>query len=182
VTMNGPGTIVLENTGNTFTGNITVNDGTVALGAASIPAGNDIILDGGTFSTGLASGFSETVTNLTLNSSSTLDFGTAPHQLNITALNLNGFNLTITGWSGVSGGSGIGGQLFAFPGAYSVVDLANITFFGFPAGGMQLSSGEIVPFILIVTPEPSSWLWGGGLAAIVVWHFWRRQGRRHLLL
>jgi len=175
--VSGAGTIILENPGNIFIGNITISAGVLALGGTAIPAGNDLILSGGTFSTGLTVGFTETVTNLTLTDNSTLNFGTGVHQFNITALNLGGNTLTITGWGASAGISGTGGKLFAFPGAYSTADLANVNFFGFPSGGMQLASGEIVPFILFV-PEPSTWLLGGGLTAIVACHFWRRQWRR----
>ena len=93
----GTGTATFSSTSNDFTGNLTIASGTIKLGNSNvIPAGNDVILADGTLD---MNGNSETITNLTLTANSTLAFtpNTSGQQLDITALNLAGYDLTVSG-------------------------------------------------------------------------------------
>jgi autotransporter-associated beta strand protein len=154
----GAGTLTLSNTGNNYTGTTTVSGGTLRLGAANvIPNGSNIILAGGTFSTGATTGFADVMGTLQVTGNSTINFGTGFHNLefaNSSAVNWTPTaNLIITGWvgpyDGVSGATAGGRFLVNFPngGGLTSSQLARIYFFNgtnyFTA--TQLSNGEVVP-------------------------------------
>lgn len=153
----GAGIVTLSNTGNNYTGTTTVSGGTLRLGAAGvIPNASNVILSGGTFSTGATTGFSEAMGTLQLTANSTISLGTGFHNLgfaNSSAVSWTPTaNLIITGWAGTYGGgtAGTGGRfLVGFPNAGGLTpsQLARIYFFNgtnyFTA--TQLSNGEVVP-------------------------------------
>ena len=132
----GTGTVILSSTANSFTGNITISDGTVALGDSGvIPDANDITLNGGTLSTGVTVGFTETVGNVTLSATSTINLGTGVHTLTLDDLLLGANTLNITGWGGTAGSTGTAGRLLidttnSLSGILAT-DLTGINFFGF---------------------------------------------------
>ena len=176
------GTVLLNKTAgvNAIAGNITINGGTVELGAANqIADASAIDLNGGTFSSGSGAGSSEdAMGTLTLSSTSTIALGTGVHSLNFadsSAIAWTG-TLNITGWTGTggAGGSSTAGGVYIGGGAtLTAAQLAQISFAGFGAGAVQLASGEILPGGAI--PEPSTWWGGGGLLSLVLWHRWRRR-------
>ena len=179
IVKSGGGIAVLQeidnhNTGNTFTGNLTIDDGTIQLGSDEvIPDTNDVILNGGTLD---INGMNETIANLTLTANSTLSFnsGDSTQQLDISGLTLGAFTLTIDGWDGWLGAPGTGGKLVSST-SYSNAQLANVYFSDLGVtGATWLASGEIVPAV----PEPATWLGGGGLVVFAVAHFLRRRRKR----
>jgi len=181
LTKDGAGTLTLSAV-NTSLGDFIIDQGTLVIGIDNaIVDSADIILNSGTLD---MDGNSDTITNLTLNATSTLAFTSADasQDLNITALNLNGFDLNITGWDGSYGSSGTGGRLISTT-SYTSTQLASVNFSGYANGGMVLDLGgglyEIVPFL--AAPESSA-LWGGtGMIMVaVVWH-WSRRRRRKIL-
>lgn len=145
ITKTGLGTLALSSTGNSFTGNVTINGGTVQLGASDvIPDTNNLVMSGGTLD---LNGNTETVSELTLNASSTIDFGSGGGLLFTDSLTLGSNTLTITGWSGTQGATGSSGQLFFSDSTLSSYQLANIYFDGYGYGATQLVSGEVVPIL-----------------------------------
>lgn len=156
----------------------TINgSGTIQLGASDrIADAVDMVLGGGTFD---LNGFSETIDNLSLSSTSTIAFksGDSSQDFLFDDLNLNGNTLTITGWDGVAGAAGTGAT-FVSTSSYSIADLANVYFDGFGFGGIQLAGGEIVPNGAI--PEPSTWFGGFSLLSLALWHCWRRRMRMRI--
>ena len=195
LTKTGSGTLRLAGgTGsNTYAGTTTVSDGTLALaktagenavGTAAIilnsrgtlllentnQIGNStaITLAGGTFSTG--TGYSETLGALTLTADSTITLGAAIHNLRFGASNLVGWNpdatLTIYGWSGTGGLSGIAGQIFFGTDANALTfdQLSHISFNGY-SGAKLLANGELVP---MAVPEPAVFMAALLLAGLVL--------------
>jgi len=135
-------------------------------------------------------GNSETITNLTLTANSTIDFSGVSGTFTINNLDLGGFTLTIHNWDGSLNGGGA--EQFIVNGSITNGTLADdIQFYsdtgGTPLGNgagdwsTQLGSNEVLPTSVPVVPEPSTWLWGGGLIVIVVWHVWRRRSQRPAL-
>jgi len=93
---------------NSYTGTTTITEGVLQYGAANtISNSSAIALDGGTFSTGATTGFSDTVGTLQLTNSSTIALGTGVHTLSFAASNGVSWTpsktLTITGWDGCNG-------------------------------------------------------------------------------
>jgi len=189
------GTNVIDLQGGTMLmGADNIIDGTVPGDATTAP---DMKLDGGTFATGLSTGYSQTIGNLTLDSNSAIALGDANvHSLTFddsSAMAWAG-TLTIKDWKGTAGVSGTAGRIFfGSTTGLTAAQLAKIQFEGYALGAATLlSTGELVPtgaytasfdighvcVLLIPAPEPSTWLWGGGLTALVLWHFWRRRLRR----
>jgi hypothetical protein len=123
----------------------------LTLGASNILSTTPIILDGGTFRTGAAAGYNETVGTLNVNSPSTISFGTGNHSLNFSnSSSLTpwgaGATLTINGWTGTRGVTGTAGKIF-FGAATGLTSeqLAKISFTGFPGTPILLATGELVP-------------------------------------
>ena len=202
VTKQGDGLLQFSGTqANTYTGQTIINAGTVllnktagvdAIAGSSITvnsggtlrlANNNQInnttplaLNGGTFSTGATTGYSDTLGTLTLSSTSTLDLGTGVHQLvfaNSSAIVWSG-TLLINGWTGAGASPGTQGQIFFGVGGLTSTQLAQISFDGFQPGAMLLASGELVP----IHPIPEAKVVGGAiaLAAFVAWCERRRLG------
>ena len=174
------GALVLSNSsGNAInsSSSITVNTGgTLVLGASNqIGDGIGLILNGGTFLVG-ASNVTETLGTLTLNASSTIDFGnfgaSGLRQLtfsNSSAITWTGI-LTITNWQGVANTSseftdiffGVGGLTTAQQGQIQFANQGNVA-------GTLLGGGELVP-----VPEPQVYAAAVALLAFVGWRERRR--------
>lgn len=163
--ISGSGSVVKTSAGiqvlsgaNTYTGTTTVTGGTLRLGTAGVIAdASNVILNGGTFSTGSGAGFSETVGTLNLNATSTIAFGTGSHNLNFAASNgvswAGGF-LFVTGWTGgFNGTPGTAGRLFVGSSASGLTtdQLVKVLFLNGTNyhTATILSSGEVVPTALV---------------------------------
>ena len=146
----GAGTLILSGD-NTYTATTRVTEGVLQLGAADrISNSSNIHLEGGTFKTGAAIGFSETVGYLTLTANSTIALGTGSHTLtfaNSSGLTWSGTALTITGWTGIGGATGSGGKIFFgnSNNTLTAAQLAKINFDGYSGTPILLSTGELVP-------------------------------------
>lgn len=157
----GTGTLTKQDVGtwtlsgaNTYTGATAISGGTLRLGAAGVVAdGSAISLGGGTLSSGASAGFSETMETLALTANSTIALGTGNHSLtfaNSSAVSWTAATtLTITGWTGTVGTSGTAGKIFIgnTTGTLTSGQLAQISFSGYSAGAMLLSTGEVVPLL-----------------------------------
>jgi len=135
------------------TGTTTLSGTSVlTLGAANILSSTPINLNGGTFRTGAAGGYNETVGTLNLSASSTIALGTGNHTLTFANSSAVGWTagqtLTITGWTGAFGVSGTAGKVsFSNSSGLTSTQLSQIQF---DIGGTYypasiLSTGEIVP-------------------------------------
>ena len=94
---------------------IVINGGTVALTASVIADGIDMDLNGGTFHTGIGTGNSESLNNLTLTADSGIGLGKDnAHTLTFagTPTSWGSNKLTVYDWQGVAGASGTKDQLF----------------------------------------------------------------------
>jgi fibronectin-binding autotransporter adhesin len=149
------GTGTLTFTGlNTFTGGLTLNAGLVQMGATGniFASTMPVIFNGGIFSTGATTGYSETVGTIQINNNSSINLGTGVHTLKFSDSHTinwtSGKTLTIYGWQGSAGTSGTAGQIFVGIDntALTTAQLDQITFNGFGSpGAIQLTTGEIVP-------------------------------------
>lgn len=152
----GSGTWILSGP-NAFSGGTTISEGLLGLGAAGVlhDAG-EVILNGGTLSSGISSGFSETMGTLALLDNSILDLGSGVHSLNFAASDGVAWNsgkiLTITGWVGdYLGSSGAEGKIFVGnnTSGLTAAQLNQILFLNqgvyYPA--KILSTGEVVPYL-----------------------------------
>ncbi|MFM6131675.1 MAG: beta strand repeat-containing protein [Sphaerospermopsis kisseleviana] len=187
----GAGEIVLSNgsTANNFAATaIQVNAGSLTLGAANqIANGTDLILNGGTFRTGNASaGYAESLGDLTLNASSTIDLGAAAGLRDLIFLDSSGVawsggaTLTVANWAGAITG-GTRGRVFFGSNSSGLGSgqLSQITFSGYSAGAQILGTGEIVPLNLTTTvPEPGTYASAAILILLALWHHRRRRQTR----
>jgi autotransporter-associated beta strand protein len=184
----GAGEIVLSNgsTANNFAAtSIQVNAGALTLGAANqIANGTDLILDGGTFRTGNASaGYAESLGDLTLNASSTIDLGAASGLRDLVFVDSSGVawsggaTLIVANWAGTLSG-GTAGRIFFGSSASGLGSgqLSQIAFSGYSAGAQLLGTGELVPLNLTAAvPEPGTYAAAAILLALAVWHHRRRM-------
>ncbi|HSI09081.1 MAG: PEP-CTERM sorting domain-containing protein [Rariglobus sp.] len=144
--LGGTNTTTSTTTNNTFTGNITIDAGTLELGASTAGGnGANVILNGGTFATG---GFSEAFGTLALNGNATLDLGAGDSDLTFanssavvwgTSISLSIINYTENVDS-----------IFFGVGGLDATQLAKITINGF---GATLENG----FLVAAVPEPSTY-------------------------
>ena len=167
LTKTGLGTLKLSGT-NLNTGITTISAGTIELGAANaISGGSNIVMNGGTFSSGSGVGFGEAtgkLGTLTVTENSTINLGTGNHSVIFSASNsaswTSGKTLNVLGWTGTAGASGTAGKLFSGAAASGLTStqLAQITFTGYTGTAKILSTGEFVPFAACTTPtaQPTS--------------------------
>jgi autotransporter-associated beta strand protein len=147
-------TATITGVNNTYTGNTTINAGTLRFN----PSGNttmnsSFVLNGGTLSTtGIAGGRSiSTSGTLQLNANATIDLSSDKHDINFANSSATSWNstaaLTINNWQGTAGTSGTGGQIFIGTNdtGLSGTQISQITFSGFTNGAMLLTTGELVP-------------------------------------
>ncbi|MEO6846423.1 MAG: hypothetical protein ABI443_03555, partial [Chthoniobacterales bacterium] len=161
-------------------GNITVNSGGTVLLGANNQIGNTVnmVLNGGTFSTGDTVGYSETLGTLTLSANSVIDLGTGSDALVFAASNGISWTgtLTITGWVGTAGshGGGTQGEIFfgSSAGTLTSTQLSKIDFTGFGQGALLLSNGQLVPMAAV--PEAKV---AFGVLLLVGGIFWQERRR-----
>ena len=144
LTKSGTGTLILSRA-NSYSGLTTVSGGVLELGAANVLAAGNMVLSGGSLSTGSGNGFSETLGTLQLTANSGITLGTGNHTLNFISSNATTWTaartLTITGWS-ASGGKIFFGNSSA---GLTSTQLGQISFSGFPGPAHLLSTGELIP-------------------------------------
>ena len=157
--ISGNGGIVKTNSGvqilsgsNTYSGSTNVSGGVLQISSAErISNSSDLILNGGTFSTGTGVGYNETLSALILSENSTIELGSGSHSLHFDASNTEIWNsnstLIVTGWNGTEESSGLEGKIYVGNdnSGLTSVQLANINFDGFGAGAVILNTGEVVP-------------------------------------
>lgn len=161
----GSGTLVLSGA-NTYSNGTKITSGTLALGAAGVLAnGGNVDMAGGTFSSGLSTGFNETMNTLSISNTSTLALGTGVHSLNFSGKGSFTSNkvMTITGWAGsitASGSSGTAGKVFvgSTTTSLSSSDLNHIWFLigGVTYPAIQIAGGEVVPYTNSCPSIPAS--------------------------
>ncbi|HCY42053.1 MAG TPA: hypothetical protein DHV48_11970, partial [Prolixibacteraceae bacterium] len=148
----GEGKLILT-ANNGFSGGLNISAGMVELGAADVIATQMMTLNGGTFSSGAATGYNETLGSLALTNNSTIQVGIGNHSLHFAASNgvswTSGKTLNITGWAGSPGSSGTGGKIYfgTSTGTLTAAQLSQITFVGYPGTPFLLSTGELVPYV-----------------------------------
>ena len=147
----GTGALTLSGS-NTFSGKITINAGSVVLGASNALPGNQVVLGGGSLKTGATAGFSQTIGDMVVSTNSSISLGTGVHTLTIANSSANTWAatvLTINGWTGTGGVSNTAtqGKIMVGVGGLTSAQLAKITFAGFSPGAAITASGELIPFI-----------------------------------
>jgi len=157
----------------TPTATVTVSGSTTVSGTANLILGASnllsnsgaIVLDGGTFTTGATTGYSETVGTLDLTNNSAINLGTGSHTLTFAASNgvswTSGQILTISGWIGTyNGTSGTAGKIFVGSSntGLTTMQLAQTRFYDGTHyySAIILSTGEVVP-----NGISNNWTWTG---------------------
>lgn len=153
LTKDGAGTLTLSNTGNAFGGALTINAGTVQLGAANvIPDAAAVVLGNGAIN---LNGFNETFGALTVNGAGTINFGTNSIVFADSAANTWAGSLSFAGTlvaNSIRFGTGSG--------ALTSTQLSAITVNSI--GGWTLDGSGFLTAI----PEPSSFAVFAGLGAV----------------
>ncbi|MBA2703386.1 MAG: autotransporter-associated beta strand repeat-containing protein, partial [Blastocatellia bacterium] len=154
LTKAGAGTLILSGA-NTYSGTTKISAGTLRLGASGVLSDSSSMnLNGGTFSTGVAIGFTETAGTLALTDHSVIALGTGSHTLTFADSNAvpwtTGKKLVITGWTGgYDGTTGTSGQIFVGTSSAGLTanQLAQISFYdgANSYAAAILPTGEIVP-------------------------------------
>jgi len=148
ITKAGAGKMVLSGS-NAYTGATNINAGTLELGAADrISNSSNLVLNGGTFSTG---GYGETLGTLSMTDNSTIALGSGSHSVTFSDTSAVSWTslktLTITGWTGTAGLSGTAGKIFIGSSDVTLTSdqLSQISFSGYTGTPTLLSSGQLVP-------------------------------------
>ena len=150
--------LTTSTTASSITGDVTISGGSLILGVANaLSSSSNMVLTGGTFSTGASSGFGETMGTLQLLNNSTIALGTGSHTITYAASGgvswTSGKTLTITGWTGTAGVTGTAGKIFVGSNQnLSAAQLLQVRFTGYGTGAIQLSTGELVPCTIPATP------------------------------
>jgi autotransporter-associated beta strand protein len=172
VVKTGTGTLTLTSTGNTFSGGLRIDNGTLQLnptnGTSATLSAPDT-LNGGTLSTsGLSRSITFTLGTLVVSDNSTIELGSDTiHLLRFAASSglswTSGKQLTINNWSGsFNGTAGTKGRVFIGTTATgaTAAQLVQIRFFdgsGNSYAATQLSTGEIVPAAPVITTTPATY-------------------------
>ena len=185
---NNSGTVEIEGA-TTFTGDVTVNAGTLKLqDHDSLEEVSNVIVNGGTLleecsfainndahmtlaggTYELAYGVDETMNSLTLTDDSTIRLGSGNNTLTYNSGVYTSGLLTIDDWDGL--GTGGGNDQIIFNTTLSSDFLANVYWQDLGiTGAKQLATGEIVP-----VPEPATLLAGGLMSALAGADLWRRH-------
>jgi autotransporter-associated beta strand protein len=147
IVKSGAGTMVLSGA-NTYSGTTTISEGILRLGSnGALSPSSAILMSGGALSTGSSIGFNATAGEFRLiDHDATIALGTGSHSLQFASAGgwSPGRILTITGWAGSVGSTGTSGKIY-FGSTLSPDHLQRVNFSGYPAGGMQLPTGELVP-------------------------------------
>jgi len=150
---NGTGVMTFSGS-SSATGGLTINAGTVAIGADNtFSAAMDLILNGGTLQT---SGFDQTFNSFTQTASSFVDFNeTAGANLSFGSATVSAGTLGIANWVGAFGG---GGDTQFLVTSASAPDVSNMTFVGIGDAVVIGSSGDYE-----IVPDTSAYIeWTGG--------------------
>uniref|UniRef100_UPI004049054D T9SS type A sorting domain-containing protein n=1 Tax=Flavobacterium sp. TaxID=239 RepID=UPI004049054D len=137
----------------TYTGSTIFSGGVVRKGSNNdiIPNSSAVVFAGGTFKTGVTTGYSETAGTCKLTENSTIDLVTGNHTL--TFANSSAIvwdltkTLTITGFQGANSFSG--GKIQVGVGGLTPGQLARINFDGFGLGAIITSTGSLAPATVI---------------------------------
>jgi autotransporter-associated beta strand protein len=175
LTKSGSGTTTINsNLQNIAATEIQITGGTLLLGTSNqIDNATQMTLAGGTFATG---GNSETLSTLTLSSTSTIDMGGSSSQLEfVDGGTYSSGSLNIENWSGTPGYGG-GTDKIIFGQSLSAAFLNSVVWKNINGqdvyGAIQLASGEIVPI-----PEASTLMGGGLLSLLAIAHYRRNRNR-----
>ena len=152
-TKTGTGSLSLSGN-NTYTGKTTISAGSLILAASNVLPDNQVVLSGGTLSTGSGTGFNETIGDLVVSANASINLGSGVHTLTIANSSANTWSattLTINGWVGSGGilGGGSAGRIIVGVGGLTAAQLAKIAFTGFNPGASITASGELVPVVTI---------------------------------
>jgi hypothetical protein len=165
------------------TGTISVGNGVYyTLGGDNSVNNTDTInLSGGTLSSGLTTGYTDTLGILKLSARSTINLGSGSHKLVFSNSKIPDwafdaqYILKITGWVGNYGNSGTQGKIYVGTNAtdgLTAQQLAKISFEGKGIGAMLLPTGELVPALsgtpFIDLNEGPSSIWNDCIDATAV--------------
>ena len=150
VVISGNGIVEYISNAKTYTGFTRFDSGVFRLGSPNmISDASNFVFNGGIFSTGSTTGFSETVGTLKLTNNSTIALGTGAHTL--TFANSSAIvwdltkTLTITGYLGPPSSVG---KIQIGVGGLTNDQLARITFDGLAPGARITSTGQLLPATL----------------------------------
>jgi len=161
ITIEGSGTIQLS-AANTYTGSTTVKVNTLTLGAANalpvgISAGSIQVAGSGTpiinlgnYNLGSGTALANSAGALDIDVNTTFNLGTSNNSYYFKASSgqtWSATTITINNWTGTAGTSGTGSKIYIGSDVTGLTSaqLVKITFNGYSAGAILLSTGELVP-------------------------------------